>query len=264
MVLKVLIVDDERLIVMGLKACIEKITDLECEVRVASSGRQALELLEVEPAHLMITDVEMLGLSGLELVEKAKQKGYCQHFMILSGYDKFEYARRALRLGVTDYLLKPIDKDELRKDICRIAREMEKEGELDLMQPYRVYFSHVEKEDIPPALHKSVRFIQEHYREGVSLSMLGEYMGKSENYLSGLFKKELNITFLELVNELRIRDVVYMLLYVKEIPICDIAGKVGYRTERQLFRLIKSSIGLTPQQIRDGVLPKIQTEQEVL
>lgn len=252
MVLRVLIVDDERLILMGLKACIEKITDLKCSVRTALSGKQALELLEVEPADLVITDVEMIGLTGLSLIEKARQKNYCRHFMILSGYDKFEYARTAIRLGVQDYLLKPVDKDELRRNICRIAKEMEQEEELDLMQPYRKYFPHAEKEQIPAMLQKSVKYIALHYKDTVSLSMLSEYTGKSENYLCALFKKEWNVTFLEIVNEMRLRDVLYMLLYETEIPICDIAGKVGYKTERQLFRLVKSYLGLTPQQVRDG------------
>lgn len=250
--MKVLIVDDERLILTGLKACIEKITDVECSVRTALSGKQALELLEVEPAELLITDVEMQGLTGMALIEKARQKNYCSHFMILSGYDKFEYARTAIRLGVQDYLLKPVDKDELRRDICRIAKEMEKQQELDLMQPYREYFSHIENENIPAPLKKSVQFISGHYKDVISLSMLSEFTGKSENYLCSLFKKEWNVTFLEVVNEMRLREALYMLLYEPEHPIGDIAGKVGYKTERQLFRLIKNYLGITPQQVREN------------
>lgn len=255
--MKILIVDDERLILMGLKSCIDKITDVPCQVRIAMSGRQALEMLEVEPADLMITDVEMTGMTGLELVETVQKRGFCEHFMILSGYDKFEYAKAAIRLGVTDYLLKPIDKEELRRDICRIAKKMEKEDELDKMAPYRQYFPHLEPDKIPPLLAKSVQFIAEHYQDSISLTLLAAYTGKTESYLSSLFKKEWNVTFLEVVNEMRLKEAVYMLLYEPSIPVHDIAGKVGYKTERQLFRLIKNKVGVTPQQIRNG---QTQTE----
>ena len=68
MAMKILIVDDERLILMGLKAVIGKIEDLSCEVQTAMSGEQAALLLEENPVDLMITDVEMPGMSGLDLV----------------------------------------------------------------------------------------------------------------------------------------------------------------------------------------------------
>lgn len=252
MILRVLIVDDERLILTGLKACIEKIQDVDCRVRTAVSGKQAFEMLEVEPADLIITDVEMDGATGLELIEKAKQRDFCHHFMILSGYDKFEYARTALRLGVEDYLLKPVDKDILRKNISRIAKDMGKADDLELMKPYTAYFPHLSGDTIPLSLKKSVDFIADHYQDVISLSMLSEYTGKSENYLCSLFKKEWNATFLEVVNEMRLREALYMLLYEPAISVHDIAGKVGYKTERQLFRLIKGKLGVTPQQIRQG------------
>lgn len=251
MILRVLIVDDERLILTGLKACIEKIQDVDCRVRTAVSGKQAFEMLEIEPADLIITDVEMDKGSGLELIEKARGRGFCPHFMILSGYDKFEYARTALRLGVEDYLLKPVDKDILRKNISRIAKKMGKADELDLMKPYAAYFPHLTG-DIPPHLKRSVDFIADHYQDMVSLTMLSEYTGKSENYLCSLFKKEWDATFLEVVNEMRLREALYMLLYEPSVSVRDIAGKVGYKTERQLFRLVKGKLGVTPQQIRQG------------
>lgn len=249
--MKILIVDDERLILAGLKSCIEKITDIDCSVKTALSGKQALELLEIEPVDLLISDVEMTGLSGLELIERAEKRNYSSHFIILSGYDKFEYVRTALRLGIVDYLLKPVDKEELRRNICRIAREIQQPQQPNLLQPYQDYFPHLEQEDIPVLLRKSVQFIKDNYKESVSLSMLSAHTGKTENYLCGLFKKEWNTTFMEVVNEIRLREALYMLLYEPALSVRDIAGKIGYHTERQLFRLIKGYLGMTPQQVRN-------------
>lgn len=249
--MKVMIVDDERLILMGLKNCIEKITDIKCSVLTAMNGRQALDTLEILPVDILITDVEMPGMSGLELIDTAAKRNCAGHFIVLSGYDKFEYARTALRLGVVDYMLKPVDKEELCRNICKIAKNMEMEGELDLMQPYRKYFSHVEQKEMSGLMQKCVHFIWKNYKGTVSLAMLSEYTGKTESYLCSLFKKEWNVTFLDIVNEMRLRDALYMLLYDPSVSVHDIAGKVGYHTERQLFRLIKGNLGMTPQQIRN-------------
>lgn len=255
MALRILVVDDERLILMGLKSVIGKITDISCEIDTAQSASAAIQKLEERPADLMITDVEMPGLSGLELIEKVRNKGWCKHFIILSGYDKFEYARTAIRLEAVDYLLKPVDKDELRRDICRIARGIEEERGTasDLMAPYVNYFPHIGMETVPHGLDRCVRFISEHYQDSISLTMLADYTGKTEGYLSSLFKKEWNTTFLEIVNEMRLRQAIYFLLYEPAVSVQDIAGKVGYKTERQLYRLVKSRIGVTPQQIRNEI-----------
>ena len=82
--------------------------------------------------------------------------------------------------------------------------------------------------------------------------MLAEHTGKTESYLSSLFKKEWDTTFLEIVNEMRLQQAIYMLLYEPSISVQDIAGKIGYKTERQLYRLIKNKLEITPQQLRNG------------
>lgn len=250
--MNILIVDDERLILTGLKSCIEKITDISCTVQTSTSGKQALQILDFFPADLMITDVEMPGISGLDLIIKAQQQNLCHRFMILSGYDKFEYARTAIKYGVKDYLLKPVDKEELRASICTIAREMRKNSELELIEKYTPYFSHVGQNDIPVPLQKCVSFIAENYNHDISLSMLSEHIGKTENYICNLFRKEWNTTFLEIVNEIRLREALYLLIYQPALPIRDISLQVGYKTERQLFRLFKTKLGLTPLQIRNS------------
>lgn len=250
--MNILIVDDERLILTGLKSCIEKIPDVSCTVQTSTNGKQALQILEFFPADLTITDVEMPGISGLDLIMKAQQQNLCRRFMILSGYDKFEYARTAIKYGVKDYLLKPVDKDELRASICTIARELEKHNELKLIEKYTPYFPHVGQESIPPSLQKCVSFITANYNRDISLSMLSDYLGKTENYICNLFRKEWNTTFLEIVNEIRLREALYLLIYQPALPIRDVSIKVGYKTERQLFRLFKTKLGLTPLQIRNG------------
>lgn len=73
----------------------------------------------------MITDIQMPVMSGLEMIAKARHKGLESRYLILSGYSEFQYARQALRLGVDDYLLKPIDPDALVEKLLGLAREIE-------------------------------------------------------------------------------------------------------------------------------------------
>lgn len=228
-----------------------KLQEIDCQVRVAGSARQALELLEQETADILITDVKMNGMTGLELIETAGRKCFAKRFIVISGFDAFEYAKTALRLGVTDYLLKPIDKEELRSDICRIAEELGKKKELDRMQAYRKYYTHIERNDYSPLMKKCMLFIREYFASEISLSMLAEHVGRSENYLCAVFRKECGSTFLDIVNEYRLREALFLLLYSPVLPIRDVGIRVGYATERQLFRLFHSTIGLTPQQVRN-------------
>lgn len=119
--MKLLIVDDEKLIAQGVAHVVRK---LECDfdqVDVAYSGEEALQKLKEGPCDLLLTDVTMQGMSGLELIAEAKRLELCGEFCILSGYSEFEYARTAINLGVEEYLLKPVDKEKLREALQTFA-----------------------------------------------------------------------------------------------------------------------------------------------
>lgn len=253
--IKVLIVDDERIILLGLKSVIEKIQDVTCTVRMATNMRQALNLLEEEPCDLLISDVQMKGGTGLELIYEAKAKRLAKHFIVLSGYDNFSYAQTALRLNVEDYLLKPVDKDQLRMDICHIAHDMDSADELSRTIPFTEYYPHLSMKAESTLMQECFRIMEKKYASDLSLSSLAEETGRTETYLSRLFKKEFEATFLDIINEMRLRESLYELFYRKDLSIHDIAANVGYKTDRQLFRLYRQIFGLTPQQIRDGEDP---------
>ena len=112
---KVLIVDDEKMIRMGMKKVIpwEKLGI--GEVYTAASAVEALEILEKEKPQIMITDIQMNGMTGLELIEKSRYIVPKLRVIVLTGYDNFEYARQSLRLQVQDFFLKPIEEENLSR-----------------------------------------------------------------------------------------------------------------------------------------------------
>lgn len=112
--LKVLLADDEPYIVQG----ISMIIDWEQEgfeiVGAASNGQEALQLIKSKNPDLVIADIMMPQMTGLELLEKVRTENISDaNFVILSGYSEFDYAKTAMKYGSLDYLLKPLDKDEL-------------------------------------------------------------------------------------------------------------------------------------------------------
>jgi len=114
--IKVLIVDDEPFIRQGLNLLI-KWKEHGCEViGEASNGNEAIEIIKNQPVDLVITDIKMPEMNGLELIKNVKDNGYTNiKFIVLSGFYEFEYAKTAIKYGVKDYVLKPIQKEELNR-----------------------------------------------------------------------------------------------------------------------------------------------------
>ncbi len=125
MTLKMLIVDDEPLICQGLSNTIpwEEINiDI---VGSANNGKKALEMIEKEPVDIVITDVYMPEMDGINLSKALADCFPNVNIIMISGYEEFEYARQAVRIGVKDYLLKPVDIDELLALVKRVKQQME-------------------------------------------------------------------------------------------------------------------------------------------
>lgn len=127
--IKVVIVDDEKMIREGLQSILPW-RELGYEVVAAgANGREGLEHYEQHRPELMIVDIRMPGMSGLELIEAIRKKGGAVRFLILSGYADFEYAKQAIKLQTDGYLLKPVDEDELQQHLLKLRELIEAEAE---------------------------------------------------------------------------------------------------------------------------------------
>jgi len=122
---KVMIVEDEELILMGIRNIVdwEKL-DLQL-AHMAYNGAEALEMWDKEPVDIIITDIDMPEMSGLDLLKQIRSKDEYVRFIILTGYDEFEYAREAIRLEVENYILKPINEEELEQQLKEAIVKLE-------------------------------------------------------------------------------------------------------------------------------------------
>lgn len=125
---RMMIIDDEAIVREGLKKLIRW---EEYQFEICAEGIDGIDGLEkvlLYQPELVLVDIKMPGMSGLELIKHAKDKGFKGTFIILTGYSDFDFARTAITLGVREYLLKPIDEDELAKDLIKIAEELDEKN----------------------------------------------------------------------------------------------------------------------------------------
>jgi YesN/AraC family two-component response regulator len=250
--MNILVVDDEPVIVMGIVSYIRKIKNLRLNAVGACSGEEALSVTQHFIPSLLITDVQMPQMNGLELIEKVRKKQICDHFIILTAYENFDYARQALRLHIDDYLVKPVSWPSLENHVRTVAMQPEKQVRMDLVaQAYTELFSEPDSSKGSISLKKILKYINGNYSADISLTQASEFSEISENYICALFKKELGITFLDYVHKLRMRKAIELLLTETGKTVKDISIIVGYHSERQFFRMFRSMLNMTPQQFRD-------------
>lgn len=130
----ILVADDERIEREGIKSLLKQCS-LELEVQEASNGKKALEYLEKHSVDVLITDIKMPFMDGMELIENVRKQFPKMQIIIFSGYGEFDYARTAIRHGVSDYILKPVNPEDFYKTIDKVIQELQKDySEMDSME----------------------------------------------------------------------------------------------------------------------------------
>ncbi|MCH3962168.1 MAG: response regulator [Solobacterium sp.] len=124
---KILIADDEGIVCDSLKYIINKDFGSTCELFFAKSGRQAIETAEQNQPDIAFIDIKMPGINGLSALQEMKRKNPSMRALILTAYDSFDYAKKAILLGAVDYLTKPIDRQKITDCLVKIMHEIDEE-----------------------------------------------------------------------------------------------------------------------------------------
>ena len=240
----IVICDDEVILRNGLKSWVEK-SGLPLKVSgTAGNGPQALELTAKQKPFIALMDVNMPGMAGLDVIEEIQNRGIGTRFIIISGHDEFQYARRACHLGVVDYLLKPIDRGELVELLKKVLEQIRKE---QLTQ--KVF---VEKEDTTK--EKILGYIQDHFTEQqFSLGQLAEEFHLSQSYVTRLIKQETGSSFSELLTRMRIDRAVSLLVQSPDMKLVEIAERTGFASQHYFSRVFKEKIGFSPADYREYI-----------
>lgn len=242
--LKVLLVEDEELIRRGLKFTMDW-TSVECTVvGEASSGAEGLEKISELRPDIVITDVRMQDMDGLEMLRASIDKfGFSA--IIISGHGNFEYAQQAIHLGVTEYLLKPIDLDELKTCILKIGKRRKGSASKPAGEQPKL-FSIPEASNIKNRYAaKMLEHIKEHYAEHISLTELSQLLNVSCTHLNAKFKSETGYTFLDFLNYYRISRAVE-LQQQGDLKLYEIAERVGFSDYKYFNKVYKKYVGYAP------------------
>ena len=243
---KVLIVDDEKYVRMGIKSDTDWAL-IGCEVvGEASNGLEALEVAENTRPDLVVSDIRMPKMDGIELAEKLIEKFPGIKVIFLTAYNEFEYARQAVRIGVSDYLLKPFSDGELEGSIQRLlhlhpnapATSTELEEQLIPLK---------KKEEVSNRyVQSAIEYIEDHYPDSdFSLGALAESMSVSEGHISRLFKSKTDISINNYLTKYRIKMAMDYLKDV-QVKVYEVAEKVGYQDIAYFSNTFKKLVGKTP------------------
>ena len=244
--LRVLLVDDEIMIREGFK----RLFDWEahdCEVvGEAADGMEALAKIDALRPDIAIMDINIPIMSGLKVIQLARIKHPNTAFVIVSGYDDFSYCQEALRLQITDYILKPVNYEEFGACIDSLK--------ISLFQQ-RVSAAAEPEQQEQRTIHGITRYLQEHLAEDVSLSVLAEQFHLSAQYISQLFKSEIGVNFLAYLTSIRMEQAKQLLL-TTSLSITEVSARAGYADYRVFTKAFKKAEGITPSQYRRDFLEK--------
>lgn len=237
--LKVLIVEDEELIRKGIILSVDWAA-LDCMVvGEAPNGEVALELVEKYNPSLIISDIKMPKMDGIEFLRRLRASGNNTYVIILTAYDSFDYARSALRLGAVDFLLKPFHDGELEQAIMNLQQLTAPSAAANPLPDLK-------KGDKSLYVLEAMTYIGAHYNDpDVTVRTVADSLGISEGYLSHIFKKETNYTLLNYLTRYRIQKAMELLNDYK-MKIYEVAEQVGYRDTTYFSTTFKKFVGISP------------------
>lgn len=277
---KVVIIDDEPSVVEGLSRVI-KWERYGCEVvGTASDGREGLEVISRSHPDIIISDIAVPGMDGLEMIAATRLECPDAMITILTGYRNFDYARAAINLGVCRFLLKPSNPSQVEEAVRymadvlkrmnfaqtepkpaqdKLAQEEEKPAQDKPAQKEEKPDGEPETEEESQStagsfiVKNALDYLNEHYDEKVTLGELADKMYVSQWHLSKLMNRHTKKTFSEVLNEIRVREA-KKLLGDYTLRVGDVAEMVGFLDIAHFSRVFKKYTGMSANEYRNKKL----------
>lgn len=208
----------------------------------AGNAQEGLDIIYREKPELIITDMKMPVMDGTSLLKRLEEEQIKSKIIIISGFSDFKYTRLAIQSKVIDYILKPVDPQDLNNAIAAMS-EIEKE-----FPPV----SPPEEEALPTGnqlINDVLGYIRKNYMEELTLPVLADTFHISKEYLSRLFKKETGTNLFSYIMEMKLNEA-RTLLSDTEMTLEDIAFKLGFSNGNYFSKVFKKNVGQSPRDYR--------------
>ncbi len=254
---KVLIVEDEDLIRKGLVYIFDWIKHDCVVIGEASNGKEALDFIAKNKPDIIITDIKMPIMDGIALLESLQADPI--ETIIISGYAEFDYAKKAIQYGVAEYLLKPIDHEQLSAVVevitSRIRKKLmstmvnEKIKTLDELRLIDVEFYYNFSTYSSRYTPKVLNLIKDNFSRKMSIDFVANQLEVSPAYLSKKFKEDTQYTFNDFLNRYRIQAAMD-LMFESDMKIYQIAEVVGFSEYKYFSQVFKNYLGYSPSEFQ--------------
>jgi len=283
--MKLLIVDDERLVREGLKKCFDWSYYGITDIQEACNGEEALErIVDFEP-DIILLDVMIPVISGIEVSKAIKDKLPSSKIIFISGYSDINYLKLAFKVDAVDYIFKPVEFDELESAIRKAVdmlnadtferQYVKRETAKMETEEYTVVENDSGKLSTDTKFSSRIvicakDYIENNYMKDISIKDIADHLYLTPNYVSLLFKQEMNITIMTYVTQLRMKEAI-KLLKDNNLRVCEVADNVGYKDANHFSKLFKKYFGYNPSDFRftqcaqqsEGTVSGVRMEQGV-
>jgi len=216
-------------------------------IGTAQTGTQALKLIEELSPDVLITDIQMPHMNGIELLEQVHSRFSHVKTVILSGYAEFAYAQKAIQYEVCDYILKPIDLSDLSKVFLKIRTKLQENGPV-IEFSYDESMLRTSPADVAQALHD---YISVHFAEDFDLNAFARQMNYSYSYLSKAFYQHYHQSPTKFLIQVRLTYAKQLLTKHFELSIQQVGEMIGYPDQSYFSRMFKKFTGFSPLEYRN-------------
>lgn len=259
--MNLLIADDEMAIRRGLLSLPWSQIGIE-KVYEAENGIQAKEILQNSRVDIVISDIKMPGLSGLELAEYIRELNLDTAIILLTGFSDFNFAQQAIRSQVADYMLKPLRPKEILDTTARVTENLKRSRYLKkVVRQYEHDSESVDRGErllhcfrgVNTQCMQILQDIGQNFTQDITLGSMAEKYHFSQAYLSRMIRRETGYAFSDILNSVRLEEAVSLLMEENE-KVGLVCERVGFRDARYFSQVFKKVFGCTPNEFRKNVM----------
>jgi len=252
-----MLVEDEELVRNGIKRFVP-LSELNItEIIEASNGEEGLRLFESHRPDVVLLDINMPKMNGLEFARKIKELNPNVKIAVITGYDYYDYAVTALKTGIDDYVLKPVSKNDVFEVLSKLVDKMKSEEQQiklqDVVMEFKTTMNNNHSSDDAGYKVSIAQIVEDNIpNPAFSLTILADQMGFSSGYMSVMFKRLFNVSFQDYMVSIRLERAKLQLL-ISDMKIYEISFAVGFDNPNYFSVAFKKKFGLSPLQYRERI-----------